>query len=121
MHFKEHGKPLSLLHKDYCLLEKDYSQGGQTSLRYHLTQPSMHPMTGLFQNLESKVEANLSPISFDITCHERIRTILDVYDSETNMQASPLLLFAPPFTKTDIERKHQFYNVSIYLHDQRFT
>lgn len=30
-HIKEHGKLLSLLHKDYCLLEKDYSQGGQTS------------------------------------------------------------------------------------------
>lgn len=28
---KEHGKLLSLLHKDYCRLETDYSQGGQKS------------------------------------------------------------------------------------------
>lgn len=28
---KEHGKLLSLLHKDYCQLQTDYSQGGQKS------------------------------------------------------------------------------------------
>jgi len=47
------------------------------ALKYKLTLSSMHPMAGLFQNLENKVEDNLSPISFDTTLHEWIRAILE--------------------------------------------
>lgn len=40
---KEHGKLLSLLHKDDCLLEKDYSQGGQTSPKIQINRAFYAP------------------------------------------------------------------------------
>lgn len=35
---KKHGKLLSLLHKEYCLLETDYSKGGQINPKIQINR-----------------------------------------------------------------------------------
>lgn len=68
---KDHGKFLSLLHKDYCQLQTDYSQGGQKSPEAEINTQWVQ----LFQTLENRVEDNLSLISFG-TLHEWVRAVL---------------------------------------------
>lgn len=62
----------------------DYSQGGQKSPETEINTQWVQ----LFQTLENRVEDNLSLISFG-ALHEWVRAALQLWDSETNKQASP--------------------------------
>lgn len=117
---KKHGKLLSLLHKEYCLLETDYSKGGQINPKIQINRVFYAPDGWIIPKSGEQGWKHL--ISHLIWCYT---SGVDKSNSGVlrlrNKQASPPLPSAPPCTKTDIERKHSFCDVSVYLHDRRFT
>lgn len=121
LHVKEHGKPLSLLHKDYCLLEKDYSQGGQTSPEipfntvFYAPDDWIIPKPGEqgWRHLISHLLRYYAPwVAQSNPGGLRFR----------NKQASKPSSSPCSTLHKDRHRKETLiYNANVYLHEKRFT
>lgn len=121
LHIKEHGKPLSLLHKDYCLLEKDYSQGGQTS-------PEI-PFNTVFYAPDDWIIPKPGEQGWRHLISHLLRYSTPWMDQSNpgglrfrNKHASKPSSSPCSTLHKDRHRKETLiYNVNVYLHEKRFT